>query len=208
MERIFRGHSMKGTFQTGDVLILTPVSFQKILVGDIIVFNSSYFASCNEVVHRVVRITSDGLFTRGDSARHEDPSPITNNDLIGKVTKKVCGNHILPVSGGLRGQIRGVILSYYWVLIRALIQFAIAPYYALKCSGLARIFCRPRVTFNLIRNPERSFIQLICRNAVVGRIMLDTCTIEIKKPWDLVIREKDLLTTYNVMVRNHRIETI
>ena len=64
---IYRGRSMRGTFQPGDALVLEPTPLEAIRPGDVVVFRGSKPAdadrSTSDVVHRVVSLADGGLFS-------------------------------------------------------------------------------------------------------------------------------------------------
>ena len=67
----YSGHSMNPTFKAGDGLMVLPYGRRNARPGDVIVFCSP--ESGRNVVHRVVRVDSKGIMTRGDNSILEDP---------------------------------------------------------------------------------------------------------------------------------------
>src|SRR5213593_3776209 len=89
------GVSMRPTLEAGDMVVLQFTNITDVKVGDIIVFNEPTFDGCVDftIIHRVVRIASDGgLVTQGDN-RATNPVPdepsggpyVHQQCLVGKV---------------------------------------------------------------------------------------------------------------------------
>lgn len=89
------GNSMLPTLESGDLVVIQPVSMNDVHVGDIIVYGPPCSAGGSSVIHRVVNGTKGGGFiTQGDD-RITNPNidqnsniangPITQDCLIGKV---------------------------------------------------------------------------------------------------------------------------
>lgn len=83
--------SMEPSIMTGDLIISKEVSPKEIHPGDVITFGS--LNSNNITTHRVRRvITEDGkksYVTQGDANNVEDPNPVPEEVLIGKVVKVI-----------------------------------------------------------------------------------------------------------------------
>ena len=89
------GKSMWPTLESGDLVVIQPVSMNDVHVGDIIVYGPPCSAGGSSVIHRVVDGTEGGGFiTQGDD-RTTNPytdqnsyianGPITQDCLIGRV---------------------------------------------------------------------------------------------------------------------------
>jgi len=83
----YHGDSMKGVFRTADFLIIEPCSLISLCNGDVIAFarDRDEGKVNDQVVHRIIRIVTDYLFTKGDNNRTPDLLPVTKSNLIGKV---------------------------------------------------------------------------------------------------------------------------
>jgi signal peptidase I len=85
------GTSMLPTLQGGDLVVVQPVAFNDLKVGDIIVYNDLCSTQGESVIHRVVKIESAGLITQGDNNPGTDQAsqiavgPITSQCVVGKV---------------------------------------------------------------------------------------------------------------------------
>ena len=82
---VVKSGSMEPTLRVGDVIVIEPASPEDIKVGDVIVFWNPWYG--NLVVHRVVHITEEGVYTRGDANAGIDPwSPVPYRSIVGKWT--------------------------------------------------------------------------------------------------------------------------
>lgn len=82
---VVKSGSMEPVLHVGDVIVIEPARFEDIRVGDVIVFRNPWYG--NLVVHRVVHITEEGVYTRGDANAGIDPwSPVPYENIVGKWT--------------------------------------------------------------------------------------------------------------------------
>ena len=77
--RVFGG-SMLPSVWPGDVLTIRQAAVSEIKPGEL----ALYAHSGGFMVHRVARIMADGLITRGDAHRSDDP-PAMSSQVLGKV---------------------------------------------------------------------------------------------------------------------------
>ena len=88
------GISMWPTLESGDLVVIQPVSTNNVRIGDIIVYGPPCSVEGTSVIHRVVSEEGGGFITQGDD-RKTNPgtdqtsgianAPITQVCLIGKV---------------------------------------------------------------------------------------------------------------------------
>ncbi len=97
--------SMVPTINVDDIIIIKDFDYDKLEVGDIIVYRNTEYNI--NVVHRIVSVNIDNTYTtKGDANATEDSFPITKDIYIGKVVKY--GN-ILGI---------GKVLNHYrWAII-------------------------------------------------------------------------------------------
>jgi signal peptidase I len=92
------GVSMWPTLESGDLVVIQPVSMNEVHIGDIVVYGPPCSVGGTSVIHRVVGEVNDteggGFSTQGDDRRTNPDtdqvlgiasSPITQDCLIGKV---------------------------------------------------------------------------------------------------------------------------
>lgn len=77
--------SMEPILSVGDVILIEPISRRDLEVGDIVVF---YRPGTDQlIVHRVVRKTELGIYTRGDANPGIDPwAPVPYENVVGRWT--------------------------------------------------------------------------------------------------------------------------
>lgn len=99
---IVQSNSMSPTFRTGSLLLIKHVDPETIETGDIITFKKK-----NDTVsttHRVVEIIEENgtrkFITRGDANNMNDPAPVEESEVVGKVSLFV------PMLGYVLGFIR------------------------------------------------------------------------------------------------------
>jgi signal peptidase I len=86
---LFAGHfvivgvSMNPVLYENDIVMVEPLEFEKVVIGDVIVFEHRGTL----IAHRVIRINQDGNFiTKGDNPRaRQDPFPISRISYRGRV---------------------------------------------------------------------------------------------------------------------------
>ena len=77
-----RSGSMGELIPQGSVcFVSTYTGFDSISVGDVIAFRPDEEIL---VTHRAVRISEEGIYTRGDENEIRDPAPVTKDNYIGK----------------------------------------------------------------------------------------------------------------------------
>ena len=108
---IVESGSMEPAIQTGSLCIVnTHADYDDIQTGDIIAFR---LATGDMATHRVIRITPDGLETKGDHAKNSDGISTTSKNFVGQT---ICA---IPKLGILLRQLttqRGIILGITGIL--------------------------------------------------------------------------------------------
>ncbi len=102
---LVRGTSMYPILFPGDRVIVTRVDFQNVRTGDIIVFEGR----ADVFTHRVIKTTRGALLSKGDNSIFPDP-PITDRNLMGKVTAYERNGRQIPLSGKM--EVMNVFLGY------------------------------------------------------------------------------------------------
>lgn len=191
-ERLYRGRSMRGTFQPGDGLVIAAVGVAAVRCGDVVVFAGRQAgAECRDVVHRVVRLVPEGLITRGDCNSFVDPDPVTAEDLVGVVTHARRGRRVIAVAGGARGLWKARMQRLRGLLRRVLGRLARRPYHALRVSGLMRKVWRPAAQVLVIQYDHGPVAKVLVGGRSVAVMNLTTGRFVCRKPYDLVLRRED-----------------
>ena len=95
--------SMSPTIDVGDMVIVKDVKPEAVNVNDVITFGSN--SSDNVTTHRVKEVLSNNenlsYITQGDANNVEDPTPVEEDFLVGRVNKVIpkVGKIILWVKG-------------------------------------------------------------------------------------------------------------
>ena len=190
----YSGSSMNPTLRHPDLLEVLPYSGQPIQPGDVAYFHSP--ADDLKIIHRVVRVTAEGIRTRGDSNTGEDPFLLSREDIIGRVAAAWRNGKRRKISRGIRGKCSGygAILWHRWS--NALSYTLRGAYRALAASGLFRHLLpsslQPRV-FEF-RQPcqQPSIHKVMIKGHVIGHYDDWKKLWVIKRPWRLIIDESKL----------------
>lgn len=76
-------HSMEPVLLGGDYVVIQPVSFSNLVVGNIVAYNAEWYNN-QPVVHRIVGIDSEGLIMSGDNnPTSESRFRVTTKNYIG-----------------------------------------------------------------------------------------------------------------------------
>lgn len=114
------GKSMYPTLISGDKILVEKK--RDIYIGDIVAF----YLGKKLVVHRVVRVKGDMLYTKGDNSLSCD-SPITVSDIQGVAIARLRGNKLMTLERGFLFTrllwIRNVYLFFRHKLIKPLVLF-------------------------------------------------------------------------------------
>ena len=95
------GQSMNPTLCKLDCLEVVPYGGRKIRIGDVVLFQPPKWNHL--IVHRVVRMTQAGIWTRGDNNTIVDPWTLQPEEIVGKVIYARHGKGRRIVIGGLAG---------------------------------------------------------------------------------------------------------
>jgi len=187
----YMGQSMVPTFTPGDLLYFEP-GCNEIKVGDVIVFRTK--GDDKNIVHRVISTGKEGIKTRGDNNNLPDSWLLTGEDIIGKVIEAERDGVKRKVSGSTEGYVKGHILhilrkiKFYFIKI-------FRPFYLwlsernltgslLQKCGLLRIIS--------IKKEDKEELQLLSGRLVIGRLLPGRKKWQIRKPFRLLVDEKNL----------------
>jgi hypothetical protein len=190
--RFYHGNSMLSIFRPGDYLIIEPASIAAIRPGDVVVFQGLDRAGePDDVVHRVIAVTPDGLVTRGDNNPQVDDALVTQDNLLGRVTHVEREGRARPVPGGRRGLLRARTLRVWarvrrrgWQMVRLVGRW---PYRLLRTSGLVRLVWQPTITRIRIEAERGPLVKYLCGMRTVAWWWPETGRFRCRRPYDLVI---------------------
>ena len=179
---------MQGTFEPGDYLLLAPVAFSDVHPGDVIVYRVKRENGDNEeVVHRVVAITKDGLIVRGDNKLRCDSLFIQPGQFIGKVEFVENKGRKQPVLGGLKGLQKA---KLRWKMLWLDIWFRRIfrnPYHLLRNSRVVSKLWHPVIYKMYLHDADGLLVKYIYKQRTVATWDPSQKKYDCRKPFDLVI---------------------
>src|SRR5512143_1944898 len=93
----YTGRSMNPTLVEPELLEVVPCSDTPVRPGDVILF--THTGTKAQIVHRVARVTSAGLVTRGDSSAQDDADLCQRAEVRGRVVAAWRGQRRRAVPG-------------------------------------------------------------------------------------------------------------
>ena len=191
IKRFYRGLSMAGIFRPGDLLFFEPVPIARLRRGDIVAYSDSQPPPEGvDTVHRVVAITSLGLICRGDNNRSPDRKPVTEERLIGRVSRFERGGRVHEVRGGRAGM-RQACLTWARRAVLRMMSAPLRPLYRrLRRSGLVPLLWKPDIRRVRFCSPDGDYIKYIRRGRTVAVCRLAGNEIRFRRPYDLVLWKK------------------
>jgi len=187
--RYYQGHSMAGAFRPGDYLTVEPAPLAAIRPGDVVVYQGySLAGEPADVVHRVVAVTADGLVTRGDNNPQVDNDLVTQDILLGRVTRLERGGRVHRVGTGRAGVFQLWARRAWrlgWRLLRAVGR---AAYRWLRESDLVANIWRPTLIPLLLTTSNGTvLVKYVHGRRTVARWRPQTGRFRCRKPYDLVL---------------------
>jgi len=190
--RFYRGDSMSGTFRPGDCLIIGAVTLNELQAGDIVIYRAANHESeADELVHRIVASTPDGLVARGDNNPCVDTTLATAENLVGRVTHVERNGITRPVRGGRLGLLHARVSRLRLRVWRFVKRLGRVPYRRLRNSNLIPRLWQPNVTTLRFDTEKGSLVKYICNGRTVARWWVENQRFECDKPYDLVIPRPD-----------------
>lgn len=173
-ERFYRGASMLGTFRQSDRLLVQRTHLAVVRVGDVVLFRRTRpNGTREEIVHRVVALRPGGLITRGDNRDVIDQEPVTEENLVGRVTHVDRKGRTRRLAGGRHGMLRVALRRRLQRVRRCtgrlLASIARWPYSWLRDSGLARRLWRPKITRLVVAGIRGPVVKYIVRGRAVAK---------------------------------------
>jgi len=181
---IYTGTSMQPKFKPGQLLYVSPI-LRDLTLGDVIIFQGR--TKDDYVVHRVVRMQKNKIFTRGDNNPVEDPDPITPDQVLGIIRSADYNGSFAVVRGGRIGYFY---LRFQSTLsaIKGWLLRIFYPFYALlKASKFLPKIWHPEVTKIFVNSKNGNLVKFIHRGRVVATWYTTSNTFICRKPYNLVI---------------------
>jgi signal peptidase len=182
------GTSMNPTLSESDLLAIEPYDNQPVRIGDVIFFLSPQGEK--PAVHRVVRISPEGVRTRGDNNTRMDPWIIHPEDIFGRVVRAARGEKQRSVYGGIAGQLWSLSVRAFKMLEKSLSFF----YHRLAQSSLFRYLVplQKRMRIIALTSATGKEFKLLLGRWVVGRYKPEMISWHIRRPFRLFVDERSL----------------
>ena len=183
----YRGTSMFPTLKEPDALEIIPFGGTLPATGDIVVCLPPEHE--DYVVHRVTRITAQGIYTQGDNARMEDPWVLYNENIAGRVVFAWRYRKRRKIAGGLVGRIQCRINRLFIKVIRWL-YLLVKPLYELICNnGAIHRLLPKQLRPRLVRFVQQGTptLRLIWLDKMIGYCDVANGMWKIVPPYKLVV---------------------
>jgi signal peptidase I len=183
------GPSMNPTLSAQDLLEIKPYSGKRPKPGDVIFFkppHDDYY-----VVHRIIRICSRGIQTRGDNNNHTDPWFLKPEDACGQVIAAHRGDASRKISSGFMGRLTGLFCQLRRKTQALLINILRPVYRFLNSSDALRRLMPLRlsplvVTFT---SKNHSSIRLLLGKTIIGTYDHALQQWQIEHPYRILLNE-------------------
>ena len=176
-----------------DLLEVEPYTNVALQRGDVVYFEPP--AGSTKTVHRIIRITADGITTRGDNNSADDPFRVKPSEIIGRVVAARRFGKRRKIAGGPLGRWIGFRARFRRRLNRFFSPFLHETYRKLASTGFLRAFLpvslRPQV-FEFKQRYSSSILKLIVKGRIVGCYDAQAKQWSISRPWRLVVDETKL----------------
>ena len=100
------GRAMSPVLTESEIVEAEPYGPRPVRPGDVVCFKSPENAEMN--VRRVVEANREGIRTRGDNNRHDDPWSLRVGDIFGRIVAAQRGPRRRSIRGGFLGQVEAV----------------------------------------------------------------------------------------------------
>ena len=187
-----RGSSMNPTLHESDLLEIVPYGDRSAQVGDVVVLAPP--DADHLVVHRVVRVTAEGVCTRGDNNAGEDGWCLGPERVIGQVVAARRGQRRREIAGGRRGQVWASAVRGRRFFARLASMLLRPVYHGLARSGIVRRFVpdslKPRLV--IFQSGERRRLRLMLGQRIVGEYVSSWRKWRFQRPFRLLVDEAAL----------------
>jgi signal peptidase I len=181
------GPSMNPTLREPEILEIMPYGNHLLRVGDVVFFRSP--GRHQAVVHRIVRLTSEGVVTRGDNNPRDDDYVLQPQDIHGRVVAAWQGRKNRAVAGGRRGRLIVRWLPWKRLLDRNL-SYLLHSFYQALCpwrflTTLLPAGLRPRIV--VFQNKEIGRPCILLGGRIIGRYDDRRQQWQIYRPFRLIV---------------------
>lgn len=165
----YTGPSMNPTLREPELVEVVPYVDRIARPGDVVLFRSP--DGGRPVVHRVTRITEDGIHTRGDNNSFEDVYTLQPSHIRGRVIAAWRGGRCRPIPGGWVGRMHRRVGRGRAMLDRCLSPLLRPVYRTLARCGVVRalIPARPKPRVVAFHTKRGLLTRVLIGARVVGR---------------------------------------
>lgn len=189
---VHTGFSMNPILQNFDILEIEPYKNRQICTGDIICFQIPDKSEIPvKIIHRIIKINSKGIYTRGDNSKNIDPWILSSHNIHARVTGLSRSGRHITIAGGKNGIRAGFTARQYCAVTRIFSKFLSASYHYLAETD---IFTRllPAHMRPCIITYQKKHVHIMIGKTMAGRYDDTLKRWIIKKPFRLFVNEKSL----------------
>jgi signal peptidase I len=188
------GPSMNPTLNAKDLLGIEAYREKMPKTGDVILFRVPQ--KDYQVVHRITRICSRGIQTRGDNNSQTDPWYLQPVDICGRVITAHRGAAVRIIINGFMGRIIGLYCQLRRCTLSSLTKTLSPVYRSLCANSFLRLFVPTRlhpkvVTFT---SQTHSSHRLLLGKTIIGTYDHAQQQWQIRHPYRLLVNESLLPT--------------
>lgn len=193
---IYVGPSMNPTIKESDVILLEPLTGEKLKAGDVVVF--SPVGTNESVVHRVISVDERGIKTRGDNNSNPDEWVFSLDSVAGRVEVILRGGRKKSVHCGSRGRLYGVLIRAWNRVRRCGMRYGCARLWPLYNHliragiGRSKFDLKKYMRFITIQRVDGMEIQLLLGGSVAGRLVPGESSWRIRRRFQPFVDENDL----------------
>lgn len=188
----YTGPSMIPTLREPEIMEILPYDDRPLRVGDVAFFLPP--GGDQPVVHRIVRVTTEGIATLGDNNTITDSLLLQAGNIKGQVVAAWRGQKRRKITGGFQGRFTNRLQRLRRLLDRGASPLLHPLYKALSYRGLIALLLparfRPRIVVFRARNRDQ--FQLIVGRRVVGRYDDQAQLWKIQRPFHLLVDGRTL----------------
>jgi signal peptidase I len=212
-ELFYTGESMRGMFRPGDRLVFEPVTLSDLQPGDVVVYRKPRPGrpgqNGNNVVHRVIAITSEGVILRGDNNTPADVEWVLPHYIVGRVTHFIRDGTERRMRGGLLGLLAARITYRLHHLPRQVRQrgrnmlrpLLRVPYRLLRRSRIVAFIWRPAIKQVTVQTTAGPLVKYVHRGRTVIEWWPERGLYHAVRPYDLIIFPPDSTTFPSELTR-------
>jgi len=185
---VYLGSSMYPTLKELDIIEYAPYQGTSPKRGDIIVIQR-HKESEKIIIHRVIKVSPDGIRTQGDNSCFLDLWTLQHSEILGYITNVRRKKRIFRIHRGYFGYLGFLnkrAIARVFIIFRTIANRHFQRFAALKLP--ARLLSRFLMSRMLIYyRPNRSETQLFLGSRYIGYLQKGKDTWEIKPPYRFII---------------------